>query len=494
MSSLTELIAELSNYAPLGTISQPSALGFIKNYKGVVNTLQKINNMIGLESLKNSVAEQFKFFIVNYRRFGQPTHKEMLNVLIYGPPGTGKSQIGKLLAQLWAYSGCLPNVQKKQELKPNLNWNSDFYTLKSLNNNLAIENRLIKNQIQEYQNVIQFYFKNIKELHELSTGVISLYNNVRKKMRARIPEQEGFVQSRCQELKNKLKFLNKKLTDNEESKQDNIQSPDRPLLPVVVPNNPGKKSLFGTKPIPTNTPAITPEEEEDNPADLKFCVLTRRNLIGQHQGHTTEKLSKIFEQYEGGVIFIDEAYSLQTSEHDDFGMEIVTEITSYMSTNPDKIIFILAGYRKNIEDGIFKYQPGLARRFDWSFEIEDYTSKEVCDIFQQQLEPYSLKLKQADIQKIQEFFKANLKKFPYFGGDTGRLCKYIKEKYYDKHWKDALDDNISTDEYQSKFSEIGLDVFESAYNKYLENSVAHRQAEEAKRSFDNFQKTNSMYI
>jgi len=180
---------------------------------------------------------------------------------------------------------------------------------------------------------------------------------------------------------------------------------------------------------------------------------------------------------------IDEAYTLCTSAQDDFGKEALTEIINFMTTWPDKIIFIFAGYRREMEEGIMKLQPGLARRFNWTFEITGYDDKELNLIFQQQIKNRSnntTSFSEATIVELEKFFKTNAKKFPHYGGDTEIFCDIVRETFNQQHWITALDDSITQENYNQLFREISFDCIQTSFEKYLASSAKQKE-EERKR-------------
>ena len=111
-----------------------------------------------------------------------------------------------------------------------------------------------------------------------------------------------------------------------------------------------------------------------------FIEVTREDLIGQYQGHTAFKTTKILESAIGGVLFIDEVYSLVTDAHDSFGMEAINTIVPFMENNRDKFILIIAGYTEPLEK-FLNTNSGLKSRFDYTIDFEDYTATQLYKIF-----------------------------------------------------------------------------------------------------------------
>ena len=424
--------------------------------------------MIGLKKMKRQVANQVQSFIVQYRLTGNPSNGEKLHTLILGPSGTGKTKLGKYLAELWASSGCLA----KTTLDP-----PKLFAVRAegrLRN--SVENDALKNILRQNLAVKEVQLRQnqetIQEIKQELTDTLTLVNNVRKKVRARNSNNDGVIQSKFQEIKKKIKNV------TTISQINNIK---HQLLPVIIPKLPDSKSLFGS----VQAPKLLESSDAANDKPLaKFVIITRGDLIGKFQGHTTDQLRSFLEEYVGGVIMIDEAYDLCTSTHDDFGKEALTEIINFMSTWPDKVVFIFAGYRKHMEETLLKFQPGLARRFKCTFDIEDYTYEELCSIFRQQLSGTAWSLGDNDIKNMNNFFKENMSKFPHFGGDTERLCTFVRETCNEQCWQSALDDNMSADEFNKLFTNLPFQAIQKAFVLYLENSVKEREDQDNQKNFD----------
>ena len=151
--------------------------------------------------------------------------------------------------------------------------------------------------------------------------------------------------------------------------------------------------------------------------DTEFTIVHRSDLVGTYMGHTASKTKKLLDKLSGSVIFIDEAYSLMNGEKDDYGKEALDQINAFLSEEKGKTIIILAGYEKELNERVFESNPGLRRRFGWTFTIEPYSANELYSIFESQLKKYNWKCD----KNVKELFHDHFDKFKHAGGDTENL-------------------------------------------------------------------------
>ena len=113
----------------------------------------------------------------------------------------------------------------------------------------------------------------------------------------------------------------------------------------------------------------------------QLVEVTRADLVGRYTGHTAPLTNSVIESALGGVLFIDEAYSLYRGEQDSFGLEAIDTLVKGMEDHRDELVVILAGYTREME--IFlTANSGLASRFPNRIEFPDYTAMELLQITQ----------------------------------------------------------------------------------------------------------------
>lgn len=113
-----------------------------------------------------------------------------------------------------------------------------------------------------------------------------------------------------------------------------------------------------------------------------FVEVSRTDLIAGYQGQTALKVKKVIDESKGGVLFIDEAYSITENDHSDsYGRECLTELTKALEDYRDDLVVIVAGYTEPMNK-FFESNPGLKSRFNTFIEFEDYSANELILILE----------------------------------------------------------------------------------------------------------------
>ena len=116
-----------------------------------------------------------------------------------------------------------------------------------------------------------------------------------------------------------------------------------------------------------------------------LVAVTRDDLVGQYIGHTAPKTKEVLTKAMGGVLFIDEAYSLFKPENErDYGAEAIEILLQVMENQRDDLVVILAGYKDRM-DTFFQSNPGMSSRIAHHLDFPDYSVDELAQIAQRML-------------------------------------------------------------------------------------------------------------
>lgn len=107
--------------------------------------------------------------------------------------------------------------------------------------------------------------------------------------------------------------------------------------------------------------------------------IERADLVGEYIGHTAQKTREQLKKSYGGILFIDEAYSLARGGEKDFGKEAIDVLVKAMEDQKDNLILILAGYNEEMDE-FLNTNPGLKSRFPIHIDFPDYSVRELLEI------------------------------------------------------------------------------------------------------------------
>lgn len=113
-----------------------------------------------------------------------------------------------------------------------------------------------------------------------------------------------------------------------------------------------------------------------------FIEAERADLVGEYIGQTAQKTRNLVQKALGGILFIDEAYSLARGGHKDFGREAIDTLVKQMEDYSDEFALILAGYEREM-DYFLQLNPGLRSRFPFHLTFRDYSVNELVEIAKQ---------------------------------------------------------------------------------------------------------------
>lgn len=150
----------------------------------------------------------------------------------------------------------------------------------------------------------------------------------------------------------------------------------------------------------------------------QLIEVDRSGLVAGYVGQTAIKTSKVLEKAKGGVLFIDEAYTLTSKEGNDFGYEAVDTILKAMEDNREDLVVIVAGYIDRMETFIDS-NPGLQSRFNKYLHFADYSAEEMTDIFLMQCEKNCYTPDEEAVEAIREYLRMASEEAGEFGNARG---------------------------------------------------------------------------
>ena len=159
-----------------------------------------------------------------------------------------------------------------------------------------------------------------------------------------------------------------------------------------------------------------------------FKKVTRNDLVAGYLGQTAIKTKKVVEECLGGVLFLDEAYSLGLD--DAFSKECIDTLCEAMSDHRDDLMVIIAGYETELNETFFRINAGMQSRFMWKFVIEKYEPKQLMDIFSKKVSENGWCFSEEYMEETEKtrtaWFKKNKEHFPNYGRDMELLFSYVK--------------------------------------------------------------------
>jgi stage V sporulation protein K len=157
----------------------------------------------------------------------------------------------------------------------------------------------------------------------------------------------------------------------------------------------------------------------------------RADLVGEYIGHTAQKTREKVTKAMGGILFIDEAYSLARGGEKDFGKEAVDTLVKAMEDHKNDFILILAGYTSPME-GFLRLNPGLKSRFPIQLHFPDYSVRELLDIAQLMLDEREYRLTNRAVNKVKEIVDQH-QSFSYDDFSNARMIRNLLETAIRRH-------------------------------------------------------------
>ena len=158
----------------------------------------------------------------------------------------------------------------------------------------------------------------------------------------------------------------------------------------------------------------------------QLVEVSRADLVGRYTGHTAPLTNSVIESALGGVLFIDEAYSLYRGEQDSFGLEAIDTLVKGMEDHRDELVVILAGYTKEMEQ-FLTANSGLASRFPNQIEFPDYTADELLQITNVLARNKGYQLAEGCTEPLRDYYARQQEADSRTAGN-GRLARNTLEK------------------------------------------------------------------
>jgi len=208
-----------------------------------------------------------------------------------------------------------------------------------------------------------------------------------------------------------------------------------------------------------------------------FKKATRVDFIAGYLGQTAIKTKDLINSCNGGVLFIDEAYSLGNEEkRDSFSKECIDTLCEALSDNKENLMVIIAGYEKELNECFFNYNQGLESRFIWRFKIDGYTGEELMQIFIKKVNDNGWSVDK-DSKITKEWFIKNLPYFKFFGRDMETL--FTKTKIAHSRRVFCKSESFKT--------KINIDDLNKGFEMFVSN-------DNIKERKENNEKINSIYL
>lgn len=249
-----------------------------------------------------------------------------------------------------------------------------FYTKKNFGNarfiDRLIQAVLMKHSLDDEAVINEITLKDIPNIEELNnTNVNDTFNDTEKMLQDIIGMKE---------LKEKIKDFASYVSFSKKAQNSNINLPNQNMH-MIFTGNPGTgkttvariiaKMLFDMEVIHEN----------------KLVEVERKDLIAEYIGQTAPKTMEVIERAMGGVLFIDEAYSLASGSKNDFGGEAIATLIKAMEDHKGEFVVIFAGYKKEMKEFI-EMNSGIASRIGYTFDFADYSAEELKDIYYKKVE------------------------------------------------------------------------------------------------------------
>jgi SpoVK/Ycf46/Vps4 family AAA+-type ATPase len=249
--------------------------------------------------------------------------------------------------------------------------------------------------IKEAHSIMGAYYKRKSDDKVILPDDIKGEVEEKKTIEQIMSELENFIG--MDEIKNEVKGLYSQLSQIAELEKKGIKR-DKPAHHFVITGNPGTGKTTVARILGSIFEGLGLLESGH------VVEVDRSKLVAGFVGQTAPQTNAICDSAMGGILFVDEVYTLKQSDSDNFGQECIDTLLKRMEDDRGKLMVVVAGYKGPMEKFLTSNE-GLKSRFTKYFNIEDYTPQELAAIFEGIAKKQNLKLLDETRQKVIAFFK-----------------------------------------------------------------------------------------
>lgn len=188
--------------------------------------------------------------------------------------------------------------------------------------------------------------------------------------------------------------------------------------------------------------------------------VNRSNLVAEYLGQTAPKVDRVVNSALGGILFIDEAYSLVRSDHDCFGQEALDTLVKRIEDDRDKLVVILAGYDQEMREFISR-NSGLRSRFTTYIHFQDYNAGEMLQILLGFLHGRELETSPEGEEMLAQFIIQELSQAHHDSGN-GRWARHLADRLFEAHSAHCVDTGCISTTLTTEEIEKGIREFKQS--------------------------------